>query len=359
MRLAGRRADAEWVDHVVDVVGLGARVDHHPSELSGGQQQRVAVARALASRPEIVFADEPTGNLDSRTGAEILGFMRRAVREMGQTIVMVTHDPTAASYADRAVFLADGRIVDDVDAPTVDRGLRPHAHPGRKVMFCAHPQVRSGPRRSGSRLTSLAVVLGVAFMVGTMVLTQTIKASYDGIVDNVYASTDAVVRSDRTIQGENDATEVRATVGADVLARADPSGPRASPPRKVGPRAWPPSSAANGRLLDSSSNRPAPVALGWMETPALNPMEVVAGHPPRAPDEVVIDRTTQRRATSGRRHGAGRRPVRDPDVPARGRRHLRRHRRRRPGAGGGVHARDARQPSALRDGLGGPGRRHR
>ena len=121
MRLAGRRPDTEWLDHVVEVVGLGARVDHHPSELSGGQQQRVAVARALASRPEIVFADEPTGNLDSRTGAEILGFMRRAVREMGQTIVMVTHDPTAASYADRAVFLADGRIVDDIDAPTVDR----------------------------------------------------------------------------------------------------------------------------------------------------------------------------------------------------------------------------------------------
>jgi putative ABC transport system ATP-binding protein len=121
MRLAGRRADAEWVDHVIEVVGLGSRVEHHPSELSGGQQQRVAVARALASRPEIVFADEPTGNLDSRTGAEILGFMRQAVREMGQTIVMVTHDPTAASYADRAVFLADGRIVDDIDAPTVDR----------------------------------------------------------------------------------------------------------------------------------------------------------------------------------------------------------------------------------------------
>ena len=120
MRLAGRRPDIQWVDHVVDVVGLGTRVDHHPSELSGGQQQRVAVARALASRPDIVFADEPTGNLDSRAGAEILGFMRRAVDEMGQTIVMVTHDPTAASYADRAVFLADGRIVDDIESPTVD-----------------------------------------------------------------------------------------------------------------------------------------------------------------------------------------------------------------------------------------------
>ena len=99
------------------------RLEHRPSELSGGQQQRVAVARALASRPEIIFADEPTGNLDSRTGAEILSFMRTAVREFGQTIVMVTHDPVAASYADRAVFLADGRIVDELDDPTADSVL--------------------------------------------------------------------------------------------------------------------------------------------------------------------------------------------------------------------------------------------
>ena len=111
-------------------VGLGHRLEHRPSELSGGQQQRVAVARALASRPHIVFADEPTGNLDSRTGAEILAFMRQAVREFGQTIVMVTHDPVAASYADRAVFLADGRIVDEIDRPDRRFRLRPHAHPG-------------------------------------------------------------------------------------------------------------------------------------------------------------------------------------------------------------------------------------
>ena len=120
MRLAGRRPDRAWVDHVVHTVGLGDRLTHRPSELSGGQQQRVAVARALAGRPQIVFADEPTGNLDSRTGAEILSFMRQAVRELGQTIVMVTHDPVAASYADRAVFLADGRVVADVDEPTAD-----------------------------------------------------------------------------------------------------------------------------------------------------------------------------------------------------------------------------------------------
>jgi putative ABC transport system ATP-binding protein len=120
MKLAGRKPDQEWFDNVVATVGLGNRLSHRPSELSGGQQQRVAVARALVSRPHIIFADEPTGNLDSRTGAEILAFMRQAVREFGQTIVMVTHDPVAASYADRAVFLADGRVVDDLTDPTAD-----------------------------------------------------------------------------------------------------------------------------------------------------------------------------------------------------------------------------------------------
>jgi putative ABC transport system ATP-binding protein len=108
------------VQGIIDTVGLRDRLHHRPSELSGGQQQRVAVARALASRPQIIFADEPTGNLDSRSSAEILGFMRRAVREFGQTIVMVTHDPTAASYADRVVFLADGKIVDEIIDPTAD-----------------------------------------------------------------------------------------------------------------------------------------------------------------------------------------------------------------------------------------------
>jgi putative ABC transport system ATP-binding protein len=116
--LAGRKPDREWLDYVIETVGLESRLRHRPSEMSGGQQQRVAVARALATKPEIIFADEPTGNLDSRTGAEILAFMRTAVRDLGQTIVMVTHDPVAASYADRAVFLADGRIVDEIAEPT-------------------------------------------------------------------------------------------------------------------------------------------------------------------------------------------------------------------------------------------------
>ena len=116
--IAGRRPDPAWFDEVIDTVGLRDRLGHRPSELSGGQQQRVACARALVGRPDVVFADEPTGNLDSRTGAEILAFMRQAVRDLGQTIVMVTHDPVAASYADRVVFLADGQIVDELRQPT-------------------------------------------------------------------------------------------------------------------------------------------------------------------------------------------------------------------------------------------------
>jgi putative ABC transport system ATP-binding protein len=123
MDLAGRKPDSDWLHNVISTVGLSDRLHHRPSELSGGQQQRVAVARALASRPDIIFADEPTGNLDSRAGAEILSFLREAVKEMGQTVVMVTHDPVAASYADQVVFLADGQIVDRMDEPTADRVL--------------------------------------------------------------------------------------------------------------------------------------------------------------------------------------------------------------------------------------------
>jgi putative ABC transport system ATP-binding protein len=123
MSLAKRRRDEDWVDAVIEAVGLADRLGHRPAELSGGQQQRVAVARALASRPAIIFADEPTGNLDSRSGTEVLGFMRQAVERLGQTIVMVTHDPVAASYAHHALFLADGRIVDEVFQPTAESVL--------------------------------------------------------------------------------------------------------------------------------------------------------------------------------------------------------------------------------------------
>jgi putative ABC transport system ATP-binding protein len=120
LSIAGKKPDAEWLERLIDTVGLRDRLHHRPSELSGGQQQRVAVARALASRPAVVFADEPTGNLDSKSSGEVLDLLRRAVDEFGQTVIMVTHDATAASYADRLLILADGRIVHDGEANTAD-----------------------------------------------------------------------------------------------------------------------------------------------------------------------------------------------------------------------------------------------
>jgi putative ABC transport system ATP-binding protein len=120
MSIAKRKPDTAWFDQVVSTVGLGDRLHHRPTELSGGQQQRVACARAIVARPEVIFADEPTGNLDSHSGQEVLSFLRNSVREFGQTIIMVTHDPVAASYADRVIFLADGQIVDQLENPTAD-----------------------------------------------------------------------------------------------------------------------------------------------------------------------------------------------------------------------------------------------
>ncbi|MFJ4485670.1 ABC transporter ATP-binding protein [Streptomyces longwoodensis] len=123
MDIAGRRPDPAWLEQVIDALGLRDRLRHRPAQLSGGQQQRVACARALVSRPELIFADEPTGNLDSRAGLEVLGFLRQAVDELGQTVVMVTHDPGAAAHSDLVLFLADGRIVDEMERPTAEAVL--------------------------------------------------------------------------------------------------------------------------------------------------------------------------------------------------------------------------------------------
>ena len=128
LAIAGRKPDPDWFNTVIDAVNLRDRLGHRPAQLSGGQQQRVACARAIMSRPEVIFADEPTGNLDSRSGAEVLGFLRDSVRQFGQTIVMVTHDPNAASYADRVVFLADGQIVDELNTPTPEAVLEKLKH---------------------------------------------------------------------------------------------------------------------------------------------------------------------------------------------------------------------------------------
>jgi putative ABC transport system ATP-binding protein len=128
LAIGGRKPDKDWLDIVVKTVGLGDRLSHRPTELSGGQQQRVACARALASKPDVIFADEPTGNLDSRSGADVLQFLQDSARDWGQTVVMVTHDPNAASYADRVVFLADGEVVDELTDPTAERVLERMKH---------------------------------------------------------------------------------------------------------------------------------------------------------------------------------------------------------------------------------------
>jgi putative ABC transport system ATP-binding protein len=155
--IAGRDADRDWLATVVDAVGLTGRLRHRPSELSGGQQQRVAIARALVSRPAIVFADEPTGNLDSRSSAEVLDLLRRCVAEFGQTVVMVTHDPVAASYSGQVVFLADGRVVGILDQPTPQAVLE-----CMRALGEAQPRPASGPPAPGKP----------ALPVGTARLTQ-------------------------------------------------------------------------------------------------------------------------------------------------------------------------------------------
>lgn len=149
LAIAGRKPDPAWYDHVIETVGLANRLSHKPSELSGGQQQRVACARALVTRPQIIFADEPTGNLDSTSSAEVLEFLRSSVNDMGQTIVMVSHDPVAASYADRALFLADGRIVEDLQDPTRDDVLATMAHLDSQARRPQHAEP-AAPRRSES-----------------------------------------------------------------------------------------------------------------------------------------------------------------------------------------------------------------
>ena len=175
-RRAAPRPGAGWT-HVIARLGLRERLRHRPHELSGGQQQRVAIARALLPRPDVVFADEPTGNLDSRAGAEVLGLLRSSVRETGQTVVMVTHDPRAAAYADRVVLLADGRLAGELTAPTADVGARRAARTGG-LTPCAHVLFAS-VRAHAARLvaSTLAIVIAVGFVVATLVLDETSRAT--------------------------------------------------------------------------------------------------------------------------------------------------------------------------------------
>ncbi len=229
MMLGGESGDAEWIDNVITTVGLKDRIHHRPSELSGGQQQRVAVARALASRPQIIFADEPTGNLDSTTGAEILDFMRRAVTEFGQTIVMVTHDPVAASYADRAVFVADGKLDGELLDPDV--GTDPRAHEADRQLTMAGSTsliARKSIRARLGRTIAIvfAVVAGVSFVSGSFVLADSLKQSFDGLIEDLVQDVDLQVRGVNAFEDDDRSAATRKRL------RSRSNSPTSSPRRR-------------------------------------------------------------------------------------------------------------------------------
>ena len=287
--LAGTKPDRDWLDTVVTTVGLGDRLTHRPSELSGGQQQRVAVARALASKPQIVFADEPTGNLDSRAGAEILGFMAAAVRDMGQTVVMVTHDPVAA------VLRRPG------DLP----GRRPRRRPPRRAHRPDRPRrpqvdqgvigmlnvTLKGLRAHKRRLvgTFLAVFLGIAFLSGTLVLGDTLRANFGTLFADANAGTDALVRSAATIEADGGR-------GPDLDGRSLIPSSLADRVRNVaGVAAAEPSITGYGQLIGADGNAvggngPPRLAGNWITDPELNPYKLVEGRAPQTTEEVVVNR---------------------------------------------------------------------
>ena len=312
-------------------MGLGDRLTHRPSELSGGQQQRVACARALATRPEIIFADEPTGNLDSRSGAEVLGFLRRSVDEFGQTIVMVTHDAHAAAYADRVVFLADGVFVDETPRPgrTGDPrahddlragrrcprlgglGAGEHRVPGTQQRVRCR-WIRRRPRRSPppSRaermlkatwrslkahkarmlLSGLAVVLGVAFVVGTFIFTDTLKGTFDELFSNDVP--DVVVTQQLEVGADDGRGSVVSTVPQSVLDEVrDLPGRGQGDRRRPDPRRDP---ARQGRGAHRWQ-RPAAVRVLLPRVPRRSPaqrLSLVEGRAPTAPEEIVVDLQT-------------------------------------------------------------------
>ncbi len=197
LAIAGDRVDPGWLEELLAATGLEDRRTHRPSELSGGQQQRVAVARALISRPTVLFADEPTGNLDSQTSSDVLALLRNAVDTYGQTTVMVTHDPKAAAIADRILFLADGEIVRELGSSLADRdphGAERGVDPMRRVAF----KGLLG-RKVRTALTAIAIVLGVAMVSGTFVLTDSVQRAFDTIFTSAYDDTDAVITGSKVL----------------------------------------------------------------------------------------------------------------------------------------------------------------
>ena len=231
--LAGQRPEPDWWDQVIGRLDLTDRLGHRPSELSGGQQQRVACARALITRPDVIFADEPTGNLDSASGAEVLGFLRASVRELGQTVIMVTHDPVAASYADRVVFLADGQVSGELAFADTAIGARP-PQAGRGVSRAMLRTTLASLRYRKGRLalSSLAILLGVAFVTGTLVMGASMNQAYFNSFAAGARNVDAAVTpqtSGSYRPGSPDAPSVPASVLSQVTHLAGgPFGRRAA-----------------------------------------------------------------------------------------------------------------------------------
>ena len=212
LAIAGKKIDRTWVDAVIQRVGLDDRRSHRPAEMSGGQQQRVAVARALVAEPTVLFADEPTGNLDSRTSAEVLGLLRDAVSAYGQTTVMVTHDAHAAAVADRVLFLADGQLVSDVRGR--QRGRDPRDREGAVMTRVALRGITT--RRLRTVLTALAIVLGVAMVSGSYTLTDTMRGAADSLSSSAYDGTAAVVSAKTAFKADEEFA-IRPSIPASAL----------------------------------------------------------------------------------------------------------------------------------------------
>ena len=287
LSIAGEKPDRDWFEELLTRTGLADRRHHRPAELSGGQQQRVAIARALVTRPTIVFADEPTGNLDSKTGGEILDLLRSSAEAYNQTIVMVTHEPRAASIADRILFLADGLIVKRAHGHQLIRGPRGDEHPGVVTKVAVAGLLG---RKLRAALTAIAIILGVAMVSGTYILTDTIQSAFSTVFTQANKNSDAVVSGKSAIGGNNNGpNSTTPSVPESLLAQI---------------RALPSVAQASGGISDSAQlighngkviSRGGAPGLAFSYTPAgqrFNPLSLTKGTWPSAPDEIAIDAST-------------------------------------------------------------------
>ena len=298
--LAGTKVDQEWFDTLVDAVGLADRLTHRPAELSGGQQQRVAIARALISRPAVVFADEPTGNLDSKSAREVLDLLRRAVDEFGQTVIMVTHDAGAAAAADRVVRAAR-RQRRPRRRRRVRRGAaRPH-EAGRLVM--TRMALRGlFARKLRTALTGFAVVIGVAFVAGTFIFTDTINASFNDLFERVSKGVDVSVTAKQPVEGDFGGRIQPLPHG--TLEKVEPA-----PGVEAAEGASRPRWRSSTRTASAIGGNGPPSILFSTSEERFDPLTYVDGGPADDAGEVTLDKATADRARlRGRRQAPGRRP---------------------------------------------------